>query len=81
MLQAPVRSAPFGRPLASLSRQEGSASVVLQPLTLAANRLSERLPESVTELFAPGDSPEVLPPLLDQPALRAGLLRALTSLP
>lgn len=81
VLKAPGCSAPFGRPLADLEVWPGCAPLRLQPLTLAANRLSESLRAAVAERFEPGPCPELLPPLLEQQALRGALLRALTSLP
>jgi len=81
LLRAPGLSASFSAPLTGLEMPPAAGSLQLQPFTLAANRLSETLATVVAERFNAEASPVVLPPLLEQPALRGGLLRALTSLP
>lgn len=58
--------------LAALS----DAASVLAPLTLAPNRLSESL-----SMVGPAPAVEVLPPLLDLPAVREFLLASLEALP
>jgi len=80
VLQAPPCRAPFGSPLEALAETALAGPLLLQPLTLAANRLSETLADAVAQ--QQGSGPVVVqPPLLEQSGLRAGLLRALTSLP
>jgi len=81
LLRAPGLSAPFSAPLQGLEWPAAAGSLLLQPFTLAANRLSETLAAAVAERIAPESQAFVLPPLLEQPALRGALLRALTSLP
>jgi len=81
LLQAPGLSVPFAPPLLGLEWPTAAGLLPLQPYTLAANRLSETLAAAVAERPNAEASLVVLPPLLEQPALRSGLLRALTSLP
>jgi len=75
VLGYPGAAAAYSDPHASLSAQV-QAPELLAPLTLAANRLSESL--NMGEI-AP--SAEVLPPLLDLPAVRNFLLAQLEALP
>ncbi|MBM5803470.1 MAG: hypothetical protein FJ078_05045 [Cyanobacteria bacterium K_DeepCast_35m_m2_155] len=79
--QAPGLSAPFSAPLQGLEWPTAAESLLLQPFTLAANRLSETLAAAVAERFNAEAGPVVLPPLLEQRVLRGALLHALTSLP
>lgn len=70
-----------GRPVAyqaepSTLQAVVAAAPVLAPLTLAPNRLSESL-----NMDRPGTVTEVLPPLLDLPAVRDCLLTCLEALP
>jgi hypothetical protein len=85
LLGGPGLATPYTASTADLHLQPGG-SVVLLPLTLAANRLSE----SLASAFRSADHPPVaassevltlLPPLLDNPALRQFLLSALEVLP
>ena len=68
-------AASYSDPHTSLSAQV-QAPELLAPLTLAANRLSESL-----NMGALAPSAEVLPPLLDLPAVRDFLLANLEALP
>lgn len=75
VLGAPGLAAPYQAPGASLPMELRSGAV-LAPLTLAPNRLSESL--RMDEIAA---SAEVLPPLLQLPAVRDFLLASLEALP
>ena len=68
-------AASYSDPQATLAAQV-QAPELLAPLTLAANRLSESL-----NMGALAPSAEVLPPLLDLPAVRNFLLANLEALP
>jgi sirohydrochlorin ferrochelatase len=68
-------AASYSDPQATLAAQV-QAPELLAPLTLAANRLSESL-----NMGALAPSAEVLPPLLDLPAVRDFLLANLEALP
>jgi len=72
---------PYSAGTADLPLPPG-APLLLLPLTLAANRLSESLQSSLAANPTPGDPPlTLLPPLLEIPALRQFLLTALEALP
>jgi hypothetical protein len=74
VLGCPGEAAPYSAVAADLAVcSRGPA--LLQPLTLAANRLSESLTMGVRSPVS------VLPPLLESPALREVLLAALEDLP
>ncbi|WP_255003475.1 CbiX/SirB N-terminal domain-containing protein [Cyanobium sp. HWJ4-Hawea] len=75
VLALPGAPAAYSDPQAILAAQ-AEPPVVLAPLTLAPNRLSESL--KMVRLAPPA---EVLPPLLDLPAVRDFLLSSLEALP
>ena len=75
VLGCPGAAASYSDPCASLAAQPMKPQL-LAPLTLAANRLSESL-----NMGALAPSAEVLPPLLDLPAVRDFLLANLEALP
>ena len=79
VLDAPALSASYSDPMASLRTQP--SNIVVLPLTLAANRLSEALQQALPQPSIHSDQPAVLPPLLQWPELRAMLIDALTLLP
>lgn len=81
VLAAPGLAAPYTESAQALKGQPADPLVLL-PLTLAANRLSESLTERLTSASSvfPG-SWTLLPPLLEIPALRQHLLSALEALP
>jgi len=72
--RCPGVATPYGSPLAP-GQPFASGPCLLLPLTLAANRLSESLGRQARPPL------RVLPPLLENPALREVLLQALTALP
>jgi CbiX len=74
VLGCPGEAAPYSADAADLAVCS-RGPVLLQPLTLAANRLSESLAMGVQPPVS------VLPPLLEIPALRQVLLTALEDLP
>ena len=75
VLGYPGAAASYSNPCASLASQTVKPQL-LAPLTLAANRLSESL-----NMGGCAPSAEVLPPLLDLPAVRDFLLAHLEALP
>ncbi|NDC15468.1 MAG: hypothetical protein EBZ76_09970, partial [Synechococcaceae bacterium WB9_2_170] len=79
VLDAPALSAPYSDPMASLTTEHNG--LVVLPLTLAANRLSEALAQVWSEPARYPDRPQVLPPLLQWPELQSMLLDTLTLLP
>ncbi|MFZ9849949.1 MAG: CbiX/SirB N-terminal domain-containing protein [Vulcanococcus sp.] len=74
VLRAEGLPAPYTAAVQELGL-ETRGRLLLQPLTLAANRLSESLSMGVSS------SSHVLPPLLENPALRQLLIAALEDLP
>ena len=79
VLDAPALSAPYSDPMASLTTEHNG--LVVLPLTLAANRLSEALAQVWSQPARYPDRPQVLPPLLQWPELQSMLLDTLTLLP
>lgn len=81
VLRQSALATPYSAGTADLPLPPG-APLLLLPLTLAANRLSESLQSSLAANPTPGDPPlTLLPPLLEIPALRQFLLTALEALP
>jgi sirohydrochlorin ferrochelatase len=81
VLAAPGLAAPYTEPTEALKARPADPLVLL-PLTLAANRLSESLADRLTDASSPFPGTwTLLPPLLEIPALRQHLLSALEALP
>ena len=86
VLGSPGLATPYTAQLADLVLpvdRPDAGSVALLPLTLASNRLTDTLEAGQRVALPPGQAraPLPLPPLLQQPAIRQSLLRALEALP
>lgn len=79
VFEAPAVSALYSDPMASLTTEHNG--MVVLPLTLAANRLSEALEQALSQPSRHPDRPQVLPPLLQWPELQSMLMDTLTLLP
>jgi len=86
VLGSPGLATPYTAELADLVLpvdRPDPQNVAVLPLTLASNRLTDTLAAGHRGALPPGQTrpPQPLPPLLQQPAIRQFLLRALGALP